>query len=104
MKASASAPVHWYPKLTCIGLHVAGTGSSGEGSERRGLENNGLNEQPSEWIGEQVESVSKQVIEREREMLNEKDKIGGKKKERKKKDLAYYVTNHFYLEIQWIKS
>lgn len=37
-------------------------------------------------------------------MLNEKDKIGGKKKERKKKDLAYYVTNHLYLEIQWIKE
>lgn len=38
-------------------------------------------------------------------MLNEKDKIGGKKKkERKKKNLAYYVTDHLYLEIQWIKS
>ena len=37
-------------------------------------------------------------------MLNEKDKIGGKKKERKKKDLAYYVTDNLYLEIQWIKE
>lgn len=31
-------------------------------------------------------------------MLNEKDEIDGeKKKKTKEKDLAYYVTDHFYL-------
>lgn len=58
-----------------------------------------MNEQPSEWIGEQVQSVSKWLSENTRDVeWKGWDGWKRKKKETKEKDLAYYVTDHLYLE------